>query len=65
MTTVTVTLNHEHALRLLEDLELLGALTIQEKRQFTANLLPEHSQFTAMSYSTKDFKFNRDEAKER
>ncbi len=67
--TVTVELKNEHALRLLEELEQLGALTIQDR--------PEHRQpvtgprpvaertFTAIQLDTRGFKFNREEANER
>lgn len=61
--TYTVELKNEHALRLLEELEQLGVLTIQDKKQ--EQPATEPPRFTAMSYSTKGFKFNRDEANER
>lgn len=62
--TVTVTLTNEHALRLLEELEQLGALTIQSRPTAEAANKPL-PKFEAMSYSTKNFKFNREEANER
>ena len=65
--TYTVELKNEHALRLLEELEQLGVLTIQNARKaaISSAEAPTPKEFTAMSYSTKDFKFNRDEANER
>lgn len=59
----TVELKNEHALRLLEELEQLGVLTIQDKNQ--EKPATEPPRFTAFSFPTKDFKFNRDEANER
>ena len=62
--TYTVELKNEHALRLLEEVERLGVLTIQDKKPSS----PENAKqptFTAFSFLTKDFKFNRDEANER
>jgi hypothetical protein len=62
--TYTVELKNEHALRLLEELEQLGVLTIQDKQPPSPDNTKQPT-FTAMSYSTKGFKFNRDEANER
>ena len=59
METVTVTLNNDHARRLLEDLQLLGAITIQP-----ANAKPKAT-YNALKLDTRGFKFNRDEANER
>lgn len=65
--TVTVELKNEHTLRLLEELEQLGALTIQDgpENRRPAPQPEVKRKFTAMSYSTQSFKFNRDEANER
>ena len=63
METVTVALNNEHARRLLEDLQLLGAITIQPTADAPAK--PRQRTFNALSVSTKGFKFNREEANER
>ncbi|TDN40147.1 hypothetical protein E4631_17720 [Hymenobacter sp. UV11] len=62
METVTVTLQNEHARRLLEELQALGALTILPAA--TATPRPPVT-FNAISVSTKGFKFNREEANER
>lgn len=63
METVTVTLQNEHARRLLEELQALGVLTIQSA---SGPALPPHERtFNALSVSTKGFKFNREEANER
>lgn len=68
METVTVTLQNEHARRLLEELQALGVLTIQQQAVQSATgpaLPPEQRTFNAISVSTKGFKFNREEANER
>ncbi len=62
METVTVTLLNEHARRLLEDLQALGALTIQPAAPATPR---PPATFNAISVSTKGFKFNREEVNER
>lgn len=64
METLVVDLNHEHARRLLEDLQLLGAITI---RPATADdsLGRRPATFDAISLDTRGFKFNREEANER
>ena len=62
--TYTVELKNEHALRLLEELEQLGVLTIQAKAS-TGPERPTERTFKAFSFPTKNFKFNRDEANER
>jgi len=59
METVTVTLHNDHARRLLEDLQLLGAITIQPAN---AKL---KATYNALKLDTRGFKFNRDEANER
>jgi len=64
METLTVTLQNEHARRLLEDLQLMGVLTIQEAYPNLA-LPPEQRTFNALSVDTRGFKFNREEANER
>lgn len=64
METVTVTLQNEHARRLLEDLQLLGVLTIQDVLPNRA-LPPEQRTFNALKVDTRGFKFNREEANER
>ncbi len=64
METVTVDLNHEHARRLLEDLQLLGAITIRPAEN-AAPATRRPPTFDAIRVSTKGFKFNREEANER
>ena len=63
METLTVALHNEHARRLLEDLQLLGAITIQPATGQAFQ--PRQRTFKALSVSTKGFKFNREEANER
>ena len=64
METLVIDLNHEHARRLLEDLQLLGAITIRSaETQPVASRGP--ATFDAIRVSTKGFKFNREEANER
>lgn len=63
METLTITLQNEHARRLLEELQALGVLTINSPPN--TGLPPEQRTFNAASYSTKGFKFNREEANER
>lgn len=66
METVTVILQNEHARRLLEELQALGVLTINSVQSASGPALPpEQRTFNALSYSTKGFKFNREEANER
>lgn len=69
METLTITLQNEHARRLLEDLQLMGVLSISDAtavRSATGPALPpEQRTFNAVSVSTKGFKFNREEANER
>ncbi|NML65306.1 hypothetical protein HHL22_08830 [Hymenobacter sp. RP-2-7] len=62
METVTVTLQNEHARRLLEELQALGVLTIQAAPPLTSR---PPATFNAISVSTKGFKFNREEANKR
>ena len=64
METVIVTLLNEHSRRILEDLQALGALTIQEAYP-NRSLPPEQRTFNALSVDTRGFKFNREEANER
>lgn len=67
--TYTVELKNEHALRLLEELEQLGVLTIQaqgsQSIDSTGPRPPAERTFTAVQLDTRGFKFNRDEANER
>jgi hypothetical protein len=69
METLTVTLQNEHARRLLEELQALGVLTIRDTSAVHSAtgpaLPPEQRTFNAVSVSTKGFKFNREEANER
>ena len=69
METHTITLQNEHARRLLEDLQLLGVITIRDASTVQSAtgpaLPPEQRTFNAVSVSTKVFKFNREEANER
>ena len=64
METIVVDLNHEHARRLLEDLQLPGAITI---RPTAADASPGRRPptFDAIRLDTRGFKFNREEANER
>ena len=62
METVTVTFTDNRARRLLEELERLGILKMEASNEPIA---PRKRTFTALSYSTKGFKFNREEANER
>ncbi|UYZ64997.1 hypothetical protein [Hymenobacter weizhouensis] len=66
--TYTVELKNEHALRLLEELEQLGVLTIQthdsQSTEADSRALGT-KKFTAVQLDTRGFKFNRDEANER
>ena len=61
MTIITIELKEEDALRTLKEMEQRGEIKIQS----TAPALKPLPKFEAMSYSTKDFKFDRDEANER
>lgn len=64
--TYTVELKNEHALRLLEELEQLGVLTIQGKQiAAEASTSPGIKTFNAVQLDTRGYKFNRDEANER
>lgn len=67
METVVVDLNHEHARRLLEDLQLLGAITIHPAASAAADasLGRRPATFDAIRLDTRGFKFNREEANER
>ncbi|GGF19120.1 hypothetical protein [Hymenobacter cavernae] len=69
MTTLTVTLKNEHALRLLEELEQLEVLSInatsEAQPSSTGPCSPEERTFNAFSFPTNGWKFNRDEANER
>lgn len=62
METITVTLQNEHARRVLEELQALGALTIVSSSTATAR---PPATFNALSLDTRGFKFNREEANER
>lgn len=64
METLTITLQNEHARRLLEDLQALGVITIQVNAQQPIAPRPPAT-FNALSLDTRDFKFNREEANER
>ncbi|AMR25688.1 hypothetical protein A0257_00360 [Hymenobacter psoromatis] len=62
METVTVTLQNEHARRLLEELQSLGVLTISA----SSLAVPRPpATFDALKLDTRGFKFNREEANER
>ncbi|MDO7876322.1 hypothetical protein Q5H93_16375 [Hymenobacter sp. ASUV-10] len=64
METLVIDLNHEHARRLLEDLQLLGAITIRSaENNSTVGRGP--ATFNALKLDTRGFKFNREEANER
>lgn len=63
METLTITIQNEHARRLLEELQALGALTIQSESK--SPRLPHERTFNALSLDTRGFKFNREEANER
>ena len=62
METITVTLQNEHARRLLEELQALGVLTIQPATSATPR---PPATFDAIRLDTRGFKFNREEANER
>ena len=64
METVVVDLNHEYARRLLEDLQLLGAITIHPATADTS-IGRRPATFDAIRLDTRGFKFNREEANER
>jgi hypothetical protein len=64
METLVVDLNHEHARRLLEDLQLLGAITIRPAQPETT-IGRGPATFDAIRLDTRGFKFNREEANER
>jgi hypothetical protein len=64
METLTVTLQNEHARRLLEELQALGVLTIGAVAQQPVAPRPPAT-FNALSLDTRGFKFNREEANER
>lgn len=64
METLVIDLNHAHARRLLEDLQLLGAITIRSTENIPATGRGPAT-FDAIRVSTKGFKFNREEANER
>ncbi len=64
METLTITLQNEHARRVLEELQALGVLTIQTTTRQPAVPRPPAT-FSAISVSTKGFKFNREEANKR
>ena len=64
METLVVDLNHEHARRLLEDLQLLGAITIRPATA-DASIGRRPATFDAIKLDTRGFKFNREEANER
>lgn len=62
METLTITLNNEHARRLLEDLQLMGVISIQP----AAPAVPRPpATYNALRLDTRGFKFNREEANER
>lgn len=63
METLTVTLQNEHARRLLEELQALGVLTIATGASTVTPRPP--ATFNAISVDTRGFKFNREEANER
>ena len=63
METLTVTLQNEHARRLLEELQALGVLTIATAASPVTPRPP--ATFNAISVDTRGFKFNREEANER
>ena len=62
METVIVTFTNDHARSLLEELQLLGIIKMEANNEPVA---PRPRTFNALSYSTKGFKFNREEANER
>lgn len=64
METLTITLNNEHARRLLEDLQLMGAITIRSELT-TTSVGRRPATYDAIRLDTRGFKFNREEANER
>ena len=67
METLIIELNHAHARRLLEDLQLLGAITIRSTENIPADTVAGRgpATFNALRLDTRGFKFNREEANER
>lgn len=64
METLVIDLNHAHARRLLEDLQLLGAITIRST-ETSSPARQKPATFDAIRLDTRGFKFNREEANER
>lgn len=64
METLTITLQNEHARRVIEGLQALGVLTIESAAQQPVVPRPPAT-FNALSLDTRGFKFNREEANER
>lgn len=64
METLTITVQNEHARRVIEGLQALGVLTIESATQQPAAPRPPAT-FNALSLDTRGFKFNREEANER
>ena len=61
METLTIEIKKSYARQILEDLQILDAIAFTKTKK-TAN---RKWSFDAVSISTKDFKFNREEANER
>ena len=61
METLTIEIKKSYARQILEDLQILDAIAFTKTKK-SAN---RKRSFDAVSISTKDFKFNREEANER
>jgi hypothetical protein len=58
MTIVTIEIKKDYVLKILEDLKLLDAISVVKQPK-------EKAKFSAISISTKGFKFDREEINER
>jgi hypothetical protein len=61
MDTLTIKIKKDYALRILEDLQTMEAISFVDSEKKS---IPKRT-FSAMSISTKGFIFNREEANER
>jgi hypothetical protein len=61
MNTLTIEIKKDYALRILEDLQTMDAISFLKPK----NRASKKRSFEAISISTRGFKFNREEANER
>jgi hypothetical protein len=61
MDTLTIEIKKDYALRILEDLQTLEAISFLKPKKHSS----KKRSFEAISIATKGFKFNREEANER